>query len=228
MRFRTLALALALSCGVTGMVQAAPKKAAHAVKVPKAKKQGTSKVQASSKAAPRVKPRKAQRTHGSAPSRYRFSTAALAAQPACLPHMRQGIPSLDSSQCDSPLGVVLLGRLPFPPHSRVIHGTKGLRRAHVSQSSPGRDRHIHAGRRRRFSARSHPGGIVHQRGLLQLSARRPAAGIPRSAGDRSQRARGLLGPARVARPLQCACQHSAAGGLRPRIRQSRALTRRRW
>lgn len=57
MRFRTLALALALSCGVTGLVQAAPKKA-HAVKVPKAKKGKRYKQSQASK----VKPRKAKKT----------------------------------------------------------------------------------------------------------------------------------------------------------------------
>ena len=56
MRFRTLALALALSCGVTGLVQAAPKKV-HAVKVPKAKKGKRYKQSKASK----VKPRKAKK-----------------------------------------------------------------------------------------------------------------------------------------------------------------------
>jgi hypothetical protein len=52
-----LALALALCCGVTGTIQAAPKKA-HAVKVPKARKDKRFK---QSKAS-RVKPRKAKKT----------------------------------------------------------------------------------------------------------------------------------------------------------------------
>jgi hypothetical protein len=57
MRFRTLALALALSCGVTGMVQAAPKKTVHAVKYPKATKSKRFKQSKASK----VKPRKAKK-----------------------------------------------------------------------------------------------------------------------------------------------------------------------
>jgi hypothetical protein len=57
MRLRTLALALALCCGVTGMIQAAPKKV-HAVKVPKAKKDKRFKQSKASK----VKPRKAKNT----------------------------------------------------------------------------------------------------------------------------------------------------------------------
>jgi hypothetical protein len=57
MQFRTLALALVLSCGVTGMVQAAPKKT-HAVKAPKARKDKRFK---QSKAST-VKPRKAKKT----------------------------------------------------------------------------------------------------------------------------------------------------------------------
>ena len=56
MRLRTLALGLALSCGVTGMIQAAPKKTA--VKVPKAKKDKRFKQSKASK----VKPRKAKKT----------------------------------------------------------------------------------------------------------------------------------------------------------------------
>jgi hypothetical protein len=57
MQFRTLALALALSSGVTGMVQAAPKKT-HAVKAPKTKKGKRYKQSNASK----VKPRKAKKT----------------------------------------------------------------------------------------------------------------------------------------------------------------------
>ena len=57
MRLRTLALALALSCGAMGVIQAAPKKA-HAVKVPKAKKDRRFKQSKASK----VKPRKAKKT----------------------------------------------------------------------------------------------------------------------------------------------------------------------
>jgi hypothetical protein len=57
MQFRTLALALALSCGVTGMIQAAPKKTAHAVKAPKTKKGKRYKQSQASK----VKPRKAKK-----------------------------------------------------------------------------------------------------------------------------------------------------------------------
>jgi hypothetical protein len=59
MRFRTLALALALSCGATSLVQAAPKKAS--VKRPKKlKKVKPDKRFKQSKAA-KVKPRKARK-----------------------------------------------------------------------------------------------------------------------------------------------------------------------
>jgi hypothetical protein len=59
MRFRTLALALALSCGATSLVQAAPKKAS--VKRPKKlKKIKPDKRFKQSKAA-KVKPRKARK-----------------------------------------------------------------------------------------------------------------------------------------------------------------------
>ena len=56
MRFRTLALALALSCGVTGVVQAKQ----HAPKPQKTKKYKPSKRYKQSKAA-KVKPRKARK-----------------------------------------------------------------------------------------------------------------------------------------------------------------------
>ena len=62
MRLRTLALALALSCGVTGMVQAAAKKpavrSAKRQKIKKIKKTKTPKRFKQSKAS-KVKPRKA-------------------------------------------------------------------------------------------------------------------------------------------------------------------------
>ena len=60
MRFRTLALALALSCGATSLVQAAPRKTAHAAKRKKLKKIKPDKRFKQSKAA-KVKPRKARK-----------------------------------------------------------------------------------------------------------------------------------------------------------------------
>jgi hypothetical protein len=61
MRFRTFALALALSCGVAGLVQAAPKKtSAHAPKRQKLKKIKPDKRFKQSKAG-KVKPRKARK-----------------------------------------------------------------------------------------------------------------------------------------------------------------------
>jgi hypothetical protein len=61
MRFRTLALALALSCGVTGLVQAAPgKTTVHRAKRQKIKKVKPGKRFKQSKAA-KVKPRKARK-----------------------------------------------------------------------------------------------------------------------------------------------------------------------
>ena len=66
MRFRTLALALALCCGVTGGVQAAPKNpAVRRIKSPKIKKTKIQKTQKwkQSKAS-KIKPRKApKRAH---------------------------------------------------------------------------------------------------------------------------------------------------------------------
>ncbi len=56
MRFRTLALALALSCGLTGVVQAAKKPASHQ----KAKKYKPNKRFKQSKAS-KYKPRKAKK-----------------------------------------------------------------------------------------------------------------------------------------------------------------------
>jgi hypothetical protein len=60
MRFRTLALALALSCGATSLIQAAPKKTAHPAKRQKLKKIKPDKRFKQSKAA-KVKPRKARK-----------------------------------------------------------------------------------------------------------------------------------------------------------------------
>jgi hypothetical protein len=62
MRFRTLALALALSCGATSLVQAAPKKASvkRPKKLKKIKKIKPDKRFKQSKAA-KVKPRKARK-----------------------------------------------------------------------------------------------------------------------------------------------------------------------
>ena len=61
MRFRTLALALALSCGAASLVQAVPKKTStHAPKRQKLKKTKPDKRFKQSKAA-KVKPRKAKK-----------------------------------------------------------------------------------------------------------------------------------------------------------------------
>jgi hypothetical protein len=61
MRFRTLALALALSCGATSLIQAAPRKTAvHRPKRQKLKKVKPDKRFKQSKAA-KVKPRKARK-----------------------------------------------------------------------------------------------------------------------------------------------------------------------
>ena len=58
MRLRTLALAVALSCGVTGMIQAAPKKTA----VQRAKKLKVRKARKFKQAkASKIKPRKAKK-----------------------------------------------------------------------------------------------------------------------------------------------------------------------
>ena len=63
MRFRTLALALALTCGVTGVVQASAKKpAVRRVKSPKIKKTKRFKQSKASKVKPR-KAKKVKRTH---------------------------------------------------------------------------------------------------------------------------------------------------------------------
>jgi cytochrome c556 len=61
MRLRTLALALALSCGVTGMIQAAPKKTAvRRAKTYKAKKVKKARKFKPAKAS-KIKPRKAKK-----------------------------------------------------------------------------------------------------------------------------------------------------------------------
>jgi hypothetical protein len=64
MRLRTLALALALSCGATGVIQAAPKKAVHTAKSPKGKKSKRVKPAKLPKRfkASNAKPRKASKT----------------------------------------------------------------------------------------------------------------------------------------------------------------------
>ena len=67
MRLRTLALALALSCGVTAAVQAAPRKTTAAVKRQKVKKVGKSKTtgkykQNQAAKMSKAKPRKVRKT----------------------------------------------------------------------------------------------------------------------------------------------------------------------